>query len=74
MQEVPEHMHISSKLEEYLRKDKDAGEMHEGADGNGRGVLRNGAAGGSLQNQAEVVILAQKTGNWKRFHADLRKD
>ena len=46
-QEVPEHMHISSKLEEYLRKDKDAGEMHEGADGNGRGVLRNGAAGGS---------------------------
>ena len=28
-QEVPEHMHISSKLEEYLRKDKDAGEMHE---------------------------------------------
>ena len=24
-QEVPEHMHISSKLEEYLRKDKDAG-------------------------------------------------
>ena len=46
-QEVPEHMHISSKLEEYLRKDKDAGEMHEEADGNGRGVLRNGAAGGS---------------------------
>ena len=46
-QEVPEHMHISSKLEEYLRKDKDAGEMHEGADGNGRGVLRNGAASGS---------------------------
>ena len=40
-------MHISSKLEEYLRKDKDAGEMHEEADGNGRGVLRNGAAGGS---------------------------
>ena len=46
-QEVLEHMHISSKLEEYLRKDKDAGEMHEEADGNGRGVLRNGAAGGS---------------------------
>ena len=46
-QEVPEHMHISSKLEEYLRKDKDAEEMHEEADGNGRGVLRNGAAGGS---------------------------
>ena len=46
-QEVPEHMHISSKLEEYLRKDKDAGKMHEEADGNGRGVLRNGAAGGS---------------------------
>ena len=46
-QEVPEHMHISSKLEEYLRKDKDAGEMCEGASGNGRGVLRNGAAGGS---------------------------
>ena len=46
-QEVSEHMHISSKLEEYLRKDKDAGEMHEEADGNGRGVLRNGAAGGS---------------------------
>ena len=40
-------MHISSKLEEYLRKDKDAEEMHEEADGNGRGVLRNGAAGGS---------------------------
>ena len=46
-QEVSEHMHISSKLEEYLRKDKDAGKMHEEADGNGRGVLRNGAAGGS---------------------------
>ena len=46
-QEVPEHMHISSKLEKYLRKDKDAEEMHEEADGNGRGVLRNGAAGGS---------------------------
>ncbi len=46
-QEVPEHMHISSRLEEYLRKDKDAGKMHEEADGNGRGVLRNGAAGGS---------------------------
>ena len=46
-QEVPEHMHISSKLEEYLRKDKDAGGMHEEADGNGRGVLRNGAASGS---------------------------
>ena len=40
-------MHISSKLEEYLRKDKDAEEMHEEADRNGRGVLRNGAAGGS---------------------------
>ena len=38
---------ISSRLEEYLRKDKDAGKMHEEADGNGRGVLRNGAAGGS---------------------------
>ncbi|MFR0963168.1 MAG: NYN domain-containing protein [Dorea sp.] len=33
---------------EYLRKDKDAGKMHgDEADGNGRGVLRNGAAGGS---------------------------
>ena len=46
-QEVSEHMHISSKLEEYLRKDKDAGKMHEESDGNGRGVLRNGGAGGS---------------------------
>ena len=60
-QEVPEHMHISSKLEEYLRKDKDAGEMHEEM------VLPVEV----LQNQAEVVILARKTGNWKRFSCGL---
>lgn len=70
-QEVPEHMHISSKLEEYLRKDKDAGEMHEEADGNGRGVLEMVLPVEVLQNQAEVVILARKTGNWKRFSCGL---
>ena len=68
-QEVPEHMHISSKLEEYLRKDKDAEEMHEEADGNGRGEMVLPVE--VLQNQAEVVILARKTGNWKRFSCGL---
>ena len=74
-QEVPEHMHISSKLEEYLRKDKDAGEMHEEADGNGRGVLRNGAAGGSPSKSGRSRDFgAERPGIGRDFHADLRKD
>lgn len=67
-QEVPEHMHISSQLERYLRKDEAAEEMYGGADGSFSGRRgRNGSANDSGSGSSS------KSGRSRDFGAEDRE-
>ena len=71
-QEVPEHMHISSQLERYLRKNEDTADELAGAAGgnagNGRGELKNGLSGVSNGSGS-----SSKSGRSRDFGAEDRE-
>ena len=73
--EVPEHMHISSQLERYLRKDEALEEMYGGADGSfsggrGRNGSGNGSSGGSNGSGSGS---SSKSGRSRDFGAEDRE-